>query len=224
MLVLNVSTVNIRKYRYPMNEPNKKYHHGDVPRALMDAALVSIRENGVERLSLRALARDVGISQTAPYRHFKDKTHLLVKLASEGFYTLAAQKRSTRTTPYSQENLIDVGIAYVQFAKNHPEQYKLMFGSSIEHRRDYPELMDASHTAFQCIFEHVEEGINAGFLVDRDPEILAKSCWTTVHGIASLLIDGFFENIDYDFDDFLRQQVTFNIRGISKSPQAIKSQ
>ena len=223
MLVLNVSTVNIEKLRSTMSESNKKYHHGDVPRALMDAALISIRENGVERLSLRALARDVGISQTAPYRHFKDKTHLLVKLASEGFYTLATQKRETRINPYSQENLIDVGIAYVQFAKSHPEQYKLMFGSSIENRRDYPELMDASHTAFQCIFEQVEEGIKAGFLVDRDPEILAKSCWTTVHGIASLLIDGFFENVDYNFDDFLRQQVTFNIRGISKDPQAINT-
>jgi len=204
-----------------MSESNKKYHHGDVPRALMEAALTSIRENGVERLSLRALARDIGISQTAPYRHFKDKTHLLVKLAAEGFYTLAAQKRDIRITPYSEENLIEVGIAYVQFAKSHPEQYKLMFGSSIENRRAYEELMNASHAAFQCIFEQVEEGVKAGFLINIDPEILAKSCWTTVHGIASLLIDGFFQNVEYDLDEFIKQQVTFNVRGISKKPKDI---
>lgn len=205
-----------------MSEPNKKYHHGDVPRALMEAALTSIRENGVERLSLRALARDIGISQTAPYRHFKDKTHLLVKLAAEGFYELASRKLDKKGETYSEKNLIEVGIAYVEFAREFPEQYKLMFGSSIENRRNHEELMEASHTAFACILEQVEEGVKNGFLVDKDPEILAKSCWTTVHGIASLLIDGFFENVDYDFDEFLRQQVTYNVRGISKHPSSIE--
>lgn len=204
-----------------MSESNKKYHHGDVPRALMEAALTSIRENGVERLSLRALARDIGISQTAPYRHFKDKTHLLVKLAAEGFYELASRKLTKKGKPYSEQNLIEVGIAYVEFAREYPEQYKLMFGSSIENRRDHAELMEASHTAFACILDQVEEGVKSGFLVNKDPEILAKSCWTTVHGIASLLIDGFFENVDYDFDEFLRQQVTYNVRGISKNPNEI---
>ena len=217
--MFTLSTLSI--HLFPMSQPTKKYHHGDVPRALMDAALESIRQNGVERLSLRALARDIGISQTAPYRHFKDKTHLLVKLAAEGFYELASRKLHTQRTTYSEENLIEVGIAYVEFAKEYPEQYKLMFGSSIENRRDHQELMDASHTAFACILEQVEEGIKTGFLIEQDPEILAKSCWTTVHGIASLLIDGFFENVDYDFDAFLRQQVTYNVRGISKNPKKI---
>jgi AcrR family transcriptional regulator len=200
-----------------MIHSNKKYHHGDVPGALMEAAIKSIRINGVERLSLRALARDIGISQTAPYRHFKDKTHLLVKLAVEGFHILVANKLKKRTAAYSADNLIEVGINYVQFAKHHPEHYKLMFGSSIENRRDHEELMESSHAAFQNIFEPVEEGIKVGFLINEDPEILAKSCWTTVHGIASLYIDGFFENVDYDFDEFLRLQVTFIVRGISKN-------
>ncbi|MFT6261429.1 MAG: AcrR family transcriptional regulator [Bermanella sp.] len=206
-----------------MTHSNKKYHHGDVPSALMEAAIKSIRLNGIERLSLRALARDIGISQTAPYRHFKDKTQLLVKLAVEGFNTLVANKLDNRTGDYSEENLIEVGVNYVQFAKQHPEHYKLMFGSSIENRRDHEELIDASHAAFQCIFEQVEEGIKIGFLINEDPEILAKSCWTTVHGIASLYIDGFFENINYNFDEFLRMQVTFIVRGISKNPKAIKA-
>jgi AcrR family transcriptional regulator len=205
-----------------MTEPTKKYHHGDVPRALMDAAIISIRQNGIDRLSLRALARDIGISQTAPYRHFKDKTELLVKLAVEGFIILTAKQREARNATYSEENLIEVGIAYVTFAKSHPEHYKLMFGSSIENRHDYNELMDASRGAFQCIFEQVEEGINTGLLIERDAEVLAKGCWTSVHGIASLYIDGFFKNVDYDFEDFLLQQVTFNIRGISKNPKVIK--
>ena len=204
-----------------MNNTNKKYHHGDVPRALMAAALNSIRENGVEHLSLRAIARDIGISQTAPYRHFKDKSHLLVKLAVEGFYELSSHKLSHENDQYSENDLIEVGIAYVEFAKEYPEQYKLMFGSSIENRREYDELMEASHTAFACILEQVKAGIEHGVLIDRDPEILAKSCWTTVHGIASLLIDGFFENIDYDFDAFLRQQVTINVRGMSKHPKSL---
>lgn len=200
---------------------NKKYHHGDVPRALMEAALNSIREHGVERLSLRAIARDVGISQTAPYRHFKDKTDLLVKLAVEGFYELASLKTESQNSPYSEQKLIETGIAYVQFAKSHPEQYKLMFGSSIEERRNYEELMEAGHTAYGCILDQVKDGVEQGFLVSQDPDILAKNLWTTVHGIASLLIDGFFDNLEYDFTDFLHQQIALTVRGISKIPAPI---
>jgi len=203
-------------------DKSSQYHHGDVPSALMSAALLRIKQDGVEKLSLRALARDIGVSQTAPYRHFKDKTHLLVALARSGFAKLAMEQQAAATKKLCLENLIDVGVAYVKFAINHPEQYKLMFGSKIENRCQHPDLMESSMASFQVVLNQAVIGLESGLLVDKDPHYLAKCCWANVHGVASLFIDGFYDNIDIDFEDFLTQHVTLNIRGILKDPNLIK--
>ncbi len=200
-----------------MSDNKTQYHHGDVPSALMQAALLHIKNEGVEKLSLRALARDIGVSQTAPYRHFKDKNHLLVVLACKGFRQLACLK-SQQPSPLAFIALIEAGMSYVYFAMEHPEQYKLMFGSKIKQRRDYPELMEAGGAAFQVISSYVVKGMEAGVFINKDPEVLARSCWTTVHGLASLGIDEYFEHIPGEFDDFLREQVSLCIRGFMKDP------
>ena len=203
-------------------DKNSQYHHGDVPSALMSAALIRIKQDGVEKLSLRALARDIGVSQTAPYRHFKDKTRLLVSLARAGFAKLAMEQQAAAHNKLCLDNLIAVGVAYVEFAMNHPEQYKLMFGSKIENRCQHPDLMESSMASFQVVLNQAVIGVESGLLVDKDPHYLARCCWANVHGIASLLIDGFYDNLDIEFKDFLTQQITFNIRGILKEPALIK--
>jgi AcrR family transcriptional regulator len=203
------------------SDKSNHYHHGDVPCALMAAALVRIKRDGVEKLSLRALARDIGVSQTAPYRHFKDKTCLLVELARSGFAKLTQYKLACCGDEVNLENMVVFAMSYVYFAKEFPEQYKLMFGSKIEKRCEHPDLMASSHEAFTVILDQVTRGIERGFLIDEDPIYLAKFCWAHVHGLASLLIDGFFDDLPMDFDDFLRQQITYNIRGIAKDPNSI---
>lgn len=203
-------------------DKNSQYHHGDVPSALMSAALVRIKQDGVEKLSLRALARDIGVSQTAPYRHFKDKTRLLVALARAGFAKLAMEQQAAATKEFDLDNLIEVGVAYVKFAMAHPEQYKLMFGSKIENRCQHPDLMESSMASFQVVLNQAVMGVESGLLIDKDPHYLARCCWSNAHGIASLLIDGFYDNLDIEFNDFLTQQIAFNIRGILKDPALIK--
>ena len=198
-----------------------QYHHGDVPSALMQAALLRIKNEGVDKLSLRALARDIGVSQTAPYRHFKDKNHLLVMLACKGFLELARRKPRLYETRDLFHSLVEAGMEYVYFAKEHPEQYKLMFGSKIENRSEHPQLMEAGGAAFQVIVDYTLQGVETGVFIENDPEILAKACWTTVHGIASLAIDDFFDELPGEFDVFIREQLTLCIRGFAKHPKPL---
>ena len=206
-----------------MTETKIQYHHGDLPSALIEAALKRIALEGVEKLSLRAVARDIGVSQTAPYRHFKDKTHLLAAIAREGFEMLAAQKQGVCGLSSTLDELIEGGVRYVQFAVANPERYKLMFGTKIENRCEFDGLMAAGQTAFSVMIERVEKGIAEGLLIDDEPLLLARSCWTTVHGISSLFIDGYFDDLGYNLDDFLRQQVTLCIRGILKDASLLDS-
>ena len=197
-------------------DKNNQYHHGDVPTALMAAALLRIKQDGVEKLSLRALARDIGVSQTAPYRHFKDKRCLLVELARSGFAELAKRQQQAVPAEFNLKTLIAVGIAYLEFAKEFPEQYKLMFGTKIENRCEHAGLMESSMKSFEVILNLAIKGVESGFLIEKEPAHMARCLWSNVHGLASLLIDGFYNNLETDIDDFLRQQIAFNIRGISK--------
>ena len=206
-----------------MTENKIQYHHGDLPSALIEAALKRIALEGVEKLSLRAVARDIGVSQTAPYRHFKDKTHLLAAIARQGFEMLAAQKEKACQADGTLNELIEGGVRYVQFAVANPERYKLMFGTKIENRCEFEDLMAAGQAAFSVMIERVELGIQEGLLIDEEPLTLAKSCWTTVHGISSLFIDGYFEDLGYQLDDFLRQQVTLSVRGLLKDSSLLDS-
>lgn len=219
MLTFNVYTVNTGLESMTANKQN--YHHGDVPRALMDAALVRIKNDGVEKLSLRAIARDIGVSQSAPYRHFKDKTELLVKLACEGFEKLADIDAIDISDDNVLNNLVTIGCCYIKFARENPETYKLMFGSKIEDRNSHEALHEAGQKAFSVIVNEVTKGVETGYLLDQEPLTLARCCWSKVHGLACLAIDGFFNNIEVSISDFLAQQVTFCVRGIAKKPEEI---
>ena len=200
----------------------QNYHHGDVPQALLHAALERIKQDGVEKLSLRAIARDIGVSQTAPYRHFKDKNALLVQLAIEGFEQLA----NCKEVPEGDDvfaNLIEIGLAYIEFAVEHPQHYLLMFGSKIEQREAHVDLKAAGQTAFSVILTQTTKGAELGILVDLDSQILAKCVWSKLHGLASLAIDGFFDTneLPLELEQYLRLQIALTIRGLLKEPQQV---
>ena len=135
------------------------YHHGNLREALLSAAVDSIREQGAENLSLRALARVVGVSQTAPYRHFADKNGLLVELARQTFDELS-RVTSERIDPALNcaDNLLRAGEAYLRYAIANPEKYRLIFGSSITQREQYPQLQTAARSAFNVLLQLMAEG------------------------------------------------------------------
>ncbi|HEY7775195.1 MAG TPA: TetR/AcrR family transcriptional regulator [Kineobactrum sp.] len=108
----------------------KNYHHGNLRAALLDSAVSQLEELGTESLSLRALARGIGVSQTAPYRHFSDKSELLAAMATQGYRRLLArlEHAATTTEDCPRAQLAALAHAYVAYAGEYPHMFKLMFG------------------------------------------------------------------------------------------------
>ena len=172
----------------------KPYHHGDLRRAILDAAHELVRRDGAPRVSLRAIARRAGVSPAAPYHHFTDRDAILAAVAASAFDSLsqamlegAAQTRADDPL----QNLQRAGIAYVRFAVENPELYRLMFSGLLNDRSVYPDLHRAAEAAFdvlQGLLEKTQPGSSGGV-----PRSAALTTWSTVHGLAMLLIDGLLE-------------------------------
>ncbi len=181
------------KYEIVMTSPTAKaretYHHGELPDVLMSLALTHISEHGTEKLSLRALAREAGVSQTAPYRHFPTKKCLLAALATRGFNNLREYIREALDGQEDvQQRFIAMGCAYVQFAIDNPMAYQLMFGSVLGDFSEYDMLHEASGDCYGQVLEVLQELIDANSL-DEDLAHLGGVVWSGVHGMASLLLN-----------------------------------
>ena len=169
------------------------YHHGDLRQALITAALELISEKTVEGVSLREVARRVGVSHAAPYRHFADKEALLVAVAKDGFQMLHHQlevaMQSSPANPVKQ--IQDSGIAYIGFALEHPSHYHLMFGTyRATSAQQNSELELAARQVFMVLVGVIVRGQQAEVIRADDPEQLALTAWALVHGWAMLCIDG----------------------------------
>lgn len=167
------------------------YHHGNLREALLDQALASLRKHGAADLSLRDLARAIGVSQAAPYRHFPDKDSLLAQLATQGYRELARAMRTAleQVSAAATSRLQAAGVGYVQFAVTHPEQYRLMFGSYRIDQARHADLLTAASDAYSVLLETVNEGVESGELRNEPVEALTAAAWSIVHGLASLIID-----------------------------------
>lgn len=206
------------------NEHHSSYHHGNLRLALLNAAIEQIKEVGVEKLSLRGIARTVGVSQTAPYRHFKDKNQLLADVAAQAFGELYERSRSLIDPNASAlENIQVTGMAYLQYAIENPEKYRLLFGNTIQNRRSYSAMVEAGEQSFRILIDQVERGIEAGDFIPGCSLLLANTLWTQVHGAASLVLDGFYEDreLPMSFDDFLKAQIMIASRALLLNPVPI---
>jgi AcrR family transcriptional regulator len=175
--------------------PRKKkraYHHGDLEQALVDTALQTIQEEGVQGLTLRSVGARVGVSRTALYRHFDGKTALLARVAEEGFRRLhGSLTRAVATAAKSDGNsLTAMAAAYVQFAKAHPSHYQTMFGGFLTDWNLYPSLIDNAEAAFNVLLDAIREEQQQGRVVAGNPIELAEITWSMSHGIATLGMAG----------------------------------
>ncbi|AMO55242.1 TetR/AcrR family transcriptional regulator [Endozoicomonas montiporae] len=165
------------------------YHHGNLRQVLLMEARQQLHKSGAEKLSLRALARAVGVSQTAPYRHFSDKETLLVSLMTEGFAELDQCVASAEQSSESiDDELVHAGLAFVAFASANPELYKLMFGPLLAKKEDYPQLKEKALGSLGRL-----QGIISRKLQSTDQELIWQTtinATALVHGHASMSIDG----------------------------------
>ncbi len=158
------------------------YHHGDLPNALVCAAVELLEGGGVSELSLRAAARRAGVSAAAPYRHFADREALLSAVAAVGYEELAGQLVAAHPEPATREGLAAVADAYVRFALTRPGMFRVMFAEPCG-------SADAEPNAARSIEEFVENIVRQAF-PRTDPDAMATAVWALVHGLAFLCLDG----------------------------------
>lgn len=169
----------------------RRYHHGDLRAALLTRAEQTLREKGPGALSLRELARDLGVSHAAPSRHFKDKQALLDALALAGFERLASALTGSREAAGEEfaERLAALVRAYVGFATGNAELLDLMY--TVKHDPAASDaLITAAHQLGAMAEEMVAEGQRSGEVRQGPVDAIAMPVFTTLHGYASFAVSG----------------------------------
>jgi AcrR family transcriptional regulator len=162
------------------------YHHGDLKSTLLAYALEQMEGAGLDGLSMREMAKAVGVSHTAAYRHFADKQALLDAMAEQGFEALRQTIRdAVAAAQGSPDRLLASGLAYVQFGRQHPRQLAHMFGAAARATAP-PRLRAVAADLFNDLQTLVAEGQQDGSFRAGDPRALAHACWAMVHGLALL--------------------------------------
>ena len=157
------------------------YHHGDLRAALLTTAMRML-ESG-ETFSLRAIARNAGVSPTAPYRHFPDRDALEAALAVQGFSDLKHDLTAGRDLPTSIADLAEFGVTYVDFAMRRPALFRLMFGNPCDDSDD--ERVKAADAVHELLGQAL-----ANVAPESDTTALACAGWSLAHGLAFLHLDG----------------------------------
>jgi AcrR family transcriptional regulator len=182
----------------------KSYHHGDLRRALVQVALDRVRQDGIENLSLREVARAVGVAPGAAYKHFADKNQLIAAISLEAQIMLARSTREATSKLAGAKRLEAVGRAYIAFACDEPLLFRLLFS-----RLGAGSLQDSYESADGSIPSSYEQlrtavaDIQPGRHKSVDEDVLALA-WSVAHGAASLISDGVWQSNDRRADAALR--------------------
>jgi AcrR family transcriptional regulator len=196
----------------------RPYHHGNLRSALLEQAERTVRERGVQALSLRELAREIGVSHAAPRRHFPDRRALLDALAEAGFDRLGAALRAAVAGAGDEfaDRLQASAAAYIAFAIEDAELLELMFAG--KHGRAAEALNAAGERAFAVLLELIVQGQQEGVLEAGDPERVGLVLFASVQGVAALVTGGMVEPADLDWlvpetiAHFLRGSLTAGAR------------
>jgi AcrR family transcriptional regulator len=158
-----------------MSTSRRAYHHGDLPRALVRAAIAILDKQGLAAVTLRKVARKAGVSHGAPYRHFPSLERLFAAVADEGFRQLGEALKDRAPA--------EKGEAYVAFALARPALFRMMFSGAVG-------ASDASRAVYQSLVEALRAQRDLG-----QPERAAAAAWALVHGLSTLLLDGHLQQL-----------------------------
>ncbi len=183
---------------------NPTYYDGDLGRDLIDTALELIAREGPSAVSLRSLARRLGVSHAAPANHFPDKAALFTAIAIEGFRLLAAAiedaVRQLGPDATAGQRLAAAGRAYTSFAVGHRAYFEVMWQRDLLHQDD-PELAAAGDATFALLLSGIRDAQAEGWAAGTDPHTVAYLAWSVVHGLAALWLGGSLQRAQRPFDE-----------------------
>ena len=184
-----------------MRAQSARYHHGDLRAALVERATEVVATGGIDALSLRELARDLGVSHAAPSRHFADKQALLDAVVVNGFHRLGAELADSLpaagTAADFAGQLCQQALSYVRFAVRNPDLLTLMFAA--KHRDQAPEaILRAADQAFAVPLRLITSAQDRGEVIAGSLEVIGTAIHATMHGFASMAAGGLLEEIGWE--------------------------
>jgi AcrR family transcriptional regulator len=175
----------------PLKKARNAYHHGHLRQALVDQAVRTIRDRGIEAFTLREVGASLRVSRTALYRHFSDKHALLAAVATEGFRTFRqALQAGWDGAGRGHAGFLAMGRAYIRFALDNPSHYQVMFGGYVGDDACHAELRNEGEAAFRVLVDAIVELQHARLVGPDDPMGVALFVWASTHGAAMLLVTG----------------------------------
>lgn len=221
--------------RVATRKSGRPYHHGDLRAAVVAAALELLATKGSEALALREVARRVGVSHRAIYRHYADKTALLAAIAEQGFHRLAdaVEARleqldhglSQRPRPAepawvdTETRLVAIGEAYVTLALERPADFQVMFGPRLNEDGRFPTLEAAIERVLRPLLATIDDGIAAGALAPAERGDHMIAMWSLLHGFGTLVLFGRVRVRPELVQPYLRRIVSLSLRGVLRTPR-----
>jgi len=162
----------------------------DVRESCIAEAFRIIEEQGVEHLSLRDVARRVGVWHQAPYKHFPSRDHILAEIVARCFDEFAGFLKARPEAAEPHDDLRNMGLRYLDYARLHPLKYRLMFNTKLPDPRRHPRMMQNAHQAFTILRDRLRGmplKAAAPSSQQHSAEFDAMFIWSTLHGLSSLL-------------------------------------
>jgi AcrR family transcriptional regulator len=174
---------------------SRPYHHGDLRRALVDAARRILENEGPSALSLRAVAREAGVSPAAPYHHFKDKGELLDAVAHVGWDMLGEAMTEAKIAEVDPKaRMTEIGVSYVTFSQQHPALYRVMYDCSRD-KDALPEGMQDKEDSAYCLVRETFRTVAGPEVAEIDVELATIAAWCAAHGLAEMSVFRQFDTL-----------------------------
>ena len=160
------------------------YHHGNLKEELIECACKLCERSGYTKLSIRSLAKESGVSQTAPYRHFKTKECVYAAVATVGFKKLSEACNIDVEKKVTKKQLVKAGHRYIEFGLQNANTYDLMFGTAVGNFADYPDLLESANKTYDSFRSSFSK------LTNDSEDIIAFKCltlWSMVHGLVGII-------------------------------------
>jgi AcrR family transcriptional regulator len=162
----------------------ENYHHGNLKKELINCASAMCERDGYTKLSIRSLAKESNVSQTAPYRHFKTKKDLYAAVSTNGFNKLSKAIHVDIDKKVTKKQIVDMAIKYIEFGLKYANTYDLMFGTAVGNFSPYPELLESANSSYDNFRSSFSK------LANDSDEVIAFKCitlWSMVHGLVGIL-------------------------------------